>query len=324
VSDPRARQQSDLDLYVIPDQIGHARETLRSIGYKADDKQNYSLADHAPTMLRLGDWTWRGNHFDPDMPLSVELHFCLWNEKVSRFSILDTEQFWQRKVIRQIDDMHVSTLCEVDQLGHITLHILRNLLARDVSIHHVYELAYFLQNRSDDMLFWSEWKQLHSAKLREKEVLAIYLARCWFGCNISREAQEEIDRLPARQAKWLSYFGPSVCDGVFVENKDSVWLHLSFLTTTKEKLQLLRRSFFPNRIPTAMSPAVVLNERKVRPRRISTIDSVRYIILRTATYLGTSYKTLHRGFAWCIARSWFRSESQVFLIRARAPGSSML
>jgi len=311
VPDARARQQSDLDFYILPDRTSQAREVLRSIGYEEDDKQNYSAADHKPTMLRLGNWTWRGNHFDPEMPLSIELHFCFWNEKTSLFTIPEVEQFWLRKVKRQIDDMEASTLSTVDQVGHITLHILRNLLARDIAIHHIYELAYFLHNHSEDVVFWSEWKQTHSASLREKEAIALYLARCCFSCRISVQVQEEIDRLPAVQADWLSHFGPSVCDAVFIENKDIVWLHLSLLPTGRKMFAVLRRTFLPNRIPSARSPAVVLNERKIPPRKISTLDSIRYVVMRTASYIRTSCRTMRRGFAWYVARYWLRGRSQL-------------
>jgi hypothetical protein len=303
VLDPRLRQQSDLDLYCPPGQITSAQAVLESIGYVRERQLNYSFADHTPTMLRLKDWTWRGNAFDPDMPLSVELHFCLWNAKTSGFAIPEIDQFWQRRLSRDIDGMHVRTLSPVDQLGHIALHVLRNLLAKDTIIHHLYELANFLHNHADDDDFWSAWRQSHPSLLRSKEAIALYLAHRWFSCDVHEFVQAEIDKLPATRIAWLLHFGNALCEGMFVENKDVVWLHLSFLPGTYRKLRQLRRTFLPNRVPTPKLPAVVLNERRLLPASDghATIEFLRYISRRFASHSKTSLKTLRRGISWRVS-----------------------
>jgi hypothetical protein len=303
VESPHLRQQSDLDIYCRPEDIVRAQAALKSIGYQSDQRLNYSQADHVPTLLRLGDWKWRGNAFDPDMPLSAELHFCLWNEKVSLLTMPDIELFWNRREYRWIEEMKTPTLCTIDQLGYLTLHILRNLLGRDTVIHHVYELSRFLNKRQEDVEFWESWTNQTTASLKSKEVIAFELARQWFGCPLPKAGQREIALLPKPQRMWLQYFGRSALEGLFIENKDAFWLHWSLLSSSRQRLRLLRRTFIPNRIPNPDLPAIVLNHRKVvDPTTNRYIKFCFYIARRALSYSGTHLRTLYRGALWLLQR----------------------
>jgi hypothetical protein len=140
--------------------IETAAKALQSIGYRPSDAEpSYVLADHAPTLVRIGNWTWRGNSFDPEMPLSLELHFCLWNEPVSQTPMPEVRAFWERRSHRELDGLVFPSLSGADQLAYMTLHILRNLFLRAWIIHHVRELAVFLHNHADDDAFWHELEQ---------------------------------------------------------------------------------------------------------------------------------------------------------------------
>ena len=79
---PGFRVQSDLDLYCSVEMIEPAKIALEALGYILEKELDYSRADHVPTMVRRGDWMWSGNHYDPEMPLSIELHFCLDRKRV--------------------------------------------------------------------------------------------------------------------------------------------------------------------------------------------------------------------------------------------------
>jgi Uncharacterised nucleotidyltransferase len=102
VEEPRWRAQSDLDLFCPSEMIEPARLALEGLGYKPEQRSDYRRADHIPTLVRPGPWRWRGNHFDPEMPLSIELHFCLWNDAASMFSIPEVTEFWGRRTVRWV------------------------------------------------------------------------------------------------------------------------------------------------------------------------------------------------------------------------------
>jgi hypothetical protein len=303
VESPYLRQQSDLDLYCRSEAIADAQRTLESIGYRSDRLLNYTQADHEPTLLRLGEWKWRGNAFDPDMPLSAELHFCLWNEKTSLISIPEVECFWSRREYRTVEGMRISSLSQIDLFGHLTLHIVRNLLSRDSIVHHVYELASFLSKRRQDDDFWESWAELTTPSLKSKEVLAFELARQWFGCPLPEIGLNELALLPKTQRAWLRHFGRSALEGLFLENKDVFWLHWSLLAGGHERLKLLRRTFIPNRIPDPDLPVVAFSNRAIPNSKANrSMKLLSYLVRRTLSYSVLHFRTLYRGVLWFAQR----------------------
>lgn len=301
---PWLRQQSDLDLFCESESIERAQAALQSIGYKPDGRLNYSAADHAPTLIRRGDWNWRGNAFDPEMPLSIELHFCLWNERVSLLPIRELNGFFKRREARWIEGMQVPVLNQIDQLGYISMHILRNLLGRDSVVHHLYELAGFLDRKACDETYWSRWETQHSELLRSKEAIAFELAQQWFGCDLSPAVRNQVARLPEAQKAWLKHFGFAPLEGMFKENRDVVWLHWSLLRNRGRRLLLLRRTFFPNRIPNPDLPVAVLNERKIHtPKGKRMARFLNYSCRRLLSYSSTQIRTLYRGAMWVAERA---------------------
>jgi len=82
VDNPRQRPQYDIDIYVPAAAMVAAAKTLRALGYGFVSDTIDPGADHLPVMIRRTGWTWRGNYYDPAMPLSVELHYRFWNGQV--------------------------------------------------------------------------------------------------------------------------------------------------------------------------------------------------------------------------------------------------
>jgi hypothetical protein len=206
--------QSDIDLYCPPQQIENAQAALMRIGYRPVDGLDYSRADHLPSLSRPGNWEWRGNPYDPEMPAGIEIHFCLWNESVSLIEIPEVAQFWGRRESLKLDGMEFCGLNRADHLGYLSLHVLRGVLSGDWVVHHVFELARFLHTRGRDVELWSQWHEAHSSNLRQVEAIAFCLARSWFSCSLPEVARVEVDRLPEAQKQWLRRFGGSPLEDV--------------------------------------------------------------------------------------------------------------
>jgi hypothetical protein len=315
VKDPRARVQSDLDLYCPVEMIEAAQIALGSIGYKANKDIDYSRTDHVPTMVRPGNWKWRGNPFDPEMPLSIELHFCLWNGAVALFHIPKIEGFWERRTTRVIDGLSFPSLSPVDHLGHLTLHILRNIILGEWIIHHVYELAVFLQSHSEDDAFWKIWAETHGPSLRSIEAISLYYARAWFGCDLHPQAEDALASIPPLQQRWLCTFARSSLEGMFHHNKDFLWLHLSFLKSPKTKLALFKRTLIPPRIAPIDSPMVKVKNKRLR----RTSESHRYwqylvyLADRSVSHSIASLSTLRRGLQWRLSQHQLVRQFWIFL-----------
>jgi len=316
VEDPHLRSQSDIDLYCPAHVIETAQSALRSIDYRPSTNVDYRDADHLPAMVRQGDWQWRGNAFDPEMPLSIELHFCLWNENVSLLQVPGMDAFWERRTTRTIDGVSFPCLNSVDHLGYFSLHILRNILSRDWVVNHVLELATFLESKAEDDSFWADWLAQHDAPLRQYEAIAFYYARAWFGCRLHQHAENQIESLPPSQRSFLHQFAGAAMELMFVPNKDSIWLHMDIARSVGAKISLFKRLLIPTRISPMGGPAVT-----IRNRRQTDLDRahpvrqyLEYLSSRTAAYSRLSLMTLVRGLRWRFGHHRFAREFWIFLI----------
>lgn len=305
VADPRFRSQSDIDIFCPAESIDAANRALQAIGYSPSPlRVSYASADHLPTLVRLGDWQWKGNPFDPEMPLSIELHFCLWNEHVSRICVPDAASFWERRTKREVDGLSFPCLSSVDHLAHLSLHILRNLIGSDWIVHHVRELAFFLHSHADDDTFWCEWQKTHSLSLRSLQAIAIYYARAWFDCRLHPSAAAEIDRIPVTRQRSLHLFAGSALEHMFHQNKDCLWLHLSLLSSSWDKWNVIRRALIPSSIGSIHSPAILSRNRRLVPSAGRPLWQlyIAYLFSRTAAWVRSDLVTLSRGLRWHIVQ----------------------
>jgi len=304
VATPQQRVQSDLDLYCLPKTIPAAKSALEKIGYSPEKSTNITAADHEHILVRSQSWQWKNNYFDPDMPLGIELHFCLWNSHVSRLTIPEVETFWERRIIREIDGFSFPCLDPVDHLGHLTLHILRNILLRNWIVHHVRELAVFLHSHANDDDFWETWEAQHSPSLRSLEAIAFYHAIAWFQCRVHPKIKHEIESLPAVQLNWLKRFSNSALENMFKPNKDALWLHLSLVKSHQEQWRVLKHTLVPQQIAPLQSPIV-----KIRNKRVVQSDAgpirayISYLLSRSLSHSKAGISTLYRGLSWWLSKN---------------------
>jgi hypothetical protein len=305
VPDPRLRPQSDIDLMCAPKSILAARDALYDLGYKSESLPGkIQLGDHLPTLVRLGDWQWKGNYYDPEMPLGIDLHFCLWNDGTSKIHIPEVEMFWERRTTRQVGDLTFSCMARVDHLAHLALHILRNLLSFNWIVHHVRELAFFLHAHADDESFWQEWQAAYSPQMRSCQAIAFHHARSWFDCRLHPLASGEIDKLPKNQRSWLEYFTGSALESMFQHNKDSLWLHLNFVNSLKEKSKIVRLALIPSTLGSTSNFTIHTHDRKLlepsdRPR---CQQYIAYLFNRAAYWGVSGLVTLNRWMVWRLSR----------------------
>src|SRR5208337_5469908 len=89
---------------------------------------------------------WRGDFYDPDMPLSIELHFRLWDQQTERFAAGELDCFWERRQARELEGLRFTGLHPADAIAYSALHALRHLLRGDPRLFHIYELAWLLHH----------------------------------------------------------------------------------------------------------------------------------------------------------------------------------
>jgi hypothetical protein len=246
---PEDRAQSDIDLFCPPETVESARHALIMAGYRPIEGLEAFPTDHLPAMLRPTAWQWRGDFFDPEMPLAIELHFQFWNPALEHLPADGVDAFWTRRVRRRVGSVELAVLSPTDAVAYAALHLLKHVLHGDTKPFHVYEIASFLHAHVEDEAFWTEWRTLHSDTLRRLETVSFLLAEAWFGCRLAPPVREEAGRLPAATRVWFEEFATSPAVQRFRPNKDELWLHLSLLDSRLDALRVARRRLLPANLP---------------------------------------------------------------------------
>jgi MFS family permease len=301
VDDPRLRLQSDIDLFCPEESIFRARDVLTCLGYEPNHGLAHLPSDHLAPMGRKSNWQWKGNLFDPEMPVGVELHFRFWDETSARFSPTGLDYFWARRVGKQISDLRFLALHSVDNLGYISLHMLRNLLRGEWMIQYAYEIAYFLHASATNETFWQGWLNLHDGPLRSLQAIAFRLSKEWFGCTVAEPVAEEIERMSPSVQQWFAEFAGSPLTGIFDKNKDFLWLHMALLESARERAAVLRRTLLPGRVPPVGAPGQGLNY-KGEPKKFWPSQRhakyAFYIASRVTYHASALPTTLFSGLRW--------------------------
>lgn len=254
---PKYRPQSDIDLYCPPETIFRSRDALLALGYTSQHHRGQGSTEHLPILSPPNSWVWRGNHFDPDIPISLELHFAWWDTANNRIHPQGLEDVWPRRVTRAVDGLSFPALESVDNLGYTALNLLRNFLLSSLAAEQIYGLARFLHTYADDGQFWERWRQLHPDSLRGLEAISFRLASEWFACRLSVQAQEEVDRLPRPIQEFFRHFSKATLAPAFNSRKDGMWLHLDLLESRTDKSAILLQRLLPVRLQVpAIGPDV--------------------------------------------------------------------
>jgi len=317
VSDPRRRTQYDLDLYLPPEQVYAARDAATQLGYEPIHPGDRRPTDHLPTMIRKTGWRWRGDFFDPDLPVSLELHFRFWDEQTEGFAAPGVGKFWERRTERRLDELSFTALHRADAVGYATLHLLRHLLRGDTQTFHAYELARMLHSSADDDSFWNEWAELHDPGLRTLEAICFALAHRWFDCRLPAVAREAIDALPADACRWLENHGDAHLDGLFRPNKHELWLHWSLAESRAARFAILRRRLLPA-VPPGPADAPHIPEAEITwPMRLQRRWRYFALVASRATHHARALvPTFWSGLRWFGGRAAFGSQFWRFFAAA--------
>jgi MFS family permease len=311
------RVQYDIDLYTPSERVHAARDAVIGLGFTPLDSMERFPTDHLPALIRKTGWEWRGDFFDPEIPIAVELHFRFWNERLERLRAPGVEAFWERRVAREVAGVTMSALCPVDALGFASLHLLKHVVQGSGRAFHIYEVARFLEARSSDHEFWRQWQALHTPELRRLEAATFRLAREWFGCRVGAVAEEEMDRLPAATQRWFEEFAWSPAERVFHPAKNELWLHLSLIDSPWDGLAVARRRLLPLSLPGPVDAVHIPDsELTWRRRALKRARYLRHALRRAGYHAQTLPGAAWGGVQWFWKPNALGAQFRTFLITA--------
>ena len=249
---PGSRAQSDLDFLVSPEDKLRATESLKALGYRPHGPANLS-AEHGRPWVRPFTWSWRGDYFDPDMPIPVELHDSVWSPAGDRIQCVGVEEFWNRRTVMEVAGVDVPAFQEEDRITFAALHALRHILRNDARPAHVYELACLLGGGLRPALGFSQAGRSEAKASRGLKpalrLIAFRFAHEWFGCPIPQAMAEQFEMLPEAIRSWFKDFAWSPIENLSRPNKDVLWLHLSLLESRSDRWRVAANRLLPLRIP---------------------------------------------------------------------------
>jgi hypothetical protein len=187
-------------------------------------------------LLKPHTWQWRGDYFDPEMPIPIELHYSLWNEDREKIAAPGVEAFWDRRMMEN----GVPALAPSDRLGFASLHLMRHVFRNNVRPAHAFELAQWAG--AADAELWAKWRREHSPALRDLEAAGFCLASAWFG------RPSPVD-LPERVRGWFDRYCMSPLENLVEPNKHSLWLQLALVQNPLDRLSVVQRRLMPLRVP---------------------------------------------------------------------------
>jgi hypothetical protein len=288
--EPGSRVQYDIDL--LSPQGGEARRVLRELGYRPHGAESLS-DEHERPWVRLSSWTWRGDYFDPEMPVAVELHSTPWSPRRDRIELRGVEQFWSRRQVIHVSGMSLPAYSEPDRVAFAAMHVLRHLLRNDARPAHVYELARFLETRRSDGAFWTQWRATHTGEVKSVAAVAFRFAQEWFGCALPEAVRQDAARLPDSVTAWLREFAWSPVVNLTRPNKDVVWLHLALVHGLRACLAVLRSRLTPLRVPDGDES----------PEGHSRFGGARFVWKRLRYHAAGSTLAVARGARWWLRRT---------------------
>jgi hypothetical protein len=299
--DARLRAQGDIDLWLPGPSVYEARDLLRSLGYVP---LLNSGSRHLAPMARASGWEWQGDLFDPEMPVSIELHYELWSEQAEYIAVPALEQFWARKQLRDFDGYKIHVLCEEDLLAFASLHLLLHLLHGELPLQRAWEIARFLDTHVGDDSFWKSWRSSHAPALRQLETTAFCLVAKWFSCSSREELEADRQTLPAGVKLWLQKFALAPLTREWTPNKMETWLHLAFIRKRKDMARVVFRRLIPTALPLFAEGVAVPSSPLARLRK--SCRQIRWLTPRLVHHLVTFFPTVLDGLRWF----WLRNHEQ--------------
>lgn len=294
------RPQFDLDLFFPRESMQSAAEVIGGLGYEAHGPAHRVTADHLPTMIRKTGFRWKGDYYDPELPLAVELHYRFWNPDREGFRVSGAGGFWSRRESRNIAGCIVPGLHPVDDLAYTTWHLVKHLLRGNIRLYHVFELAHFLDRMAVADSFWNVW-QACSAQDRIAEPIAFRLASEWFGCRMHPVVRQEIDLLPAAVNRWFRLFAFSPVLNKEAPNKDELFLHLALLRGAVNRIRVTAHKFLPMNPPRVVMDAHVEDATfRMRARRVAFF--ARFLRRRASHHVRAWSPIVQSGFRWWSAK----------------------
>jgi hypothetical protein len=251
-------------------------------------------------MIRNTDWKWRGDYYDPDLPLAVEVHFRFWDRETERLPAPYVDDFWRRRTSCIVRGIEIPTLSLSDGISYSALHLMRHLFRGDLRLYHVYEVGHFLHETSQDNELWKGWLADRGGIPPVIEIVAFRLAAEWFGCKAHPVIEDAFCELPAKVKQWFEVFGYSPL-AMDAPNKDELFLHLILLDNFLDRCTIAARRLLPLRTELPVRSTLRNGNRSFPAFMAVVIYQAQFVLRRCTHHLMASVRLIRSIFRWTMS-----------------------
>ena len=259
--DAALRTQADFDYLIAPESQSRAEQALRAASYVRQSRH-----ESGPVVLFHSAHPLRIPASDDDLyraalPRRLELHLRLWNPGPEALHPTSLETALIRTRLHDWRGLRFPVLADEDALIFQVLHALRHIFDFWCRLSLLLEIAYFLDRRALDELFWRRFvaRAESDPGLPQASSVVFTLATKLFGASIPAALANWIRQsTPRAMALWVERYGCDCALENFMGNKFSLFLRREFIADSVEWRQALRRRLLPfhrpNRGAEAASP----------------------------------------------------------------------
>lgn len=303
---PVWRAQGDIDIWCNGPNAAAAFDALLALGYVPTASHSKR---HLPPLMRSQRWKWDGNL--AAIPISVEIHERLWEERAAYAGAPDPVQIWNRTSSRTFHGDTFRVLRIDDLIAFAAFHFFLHLVNGDLALQRAWEIASFLHSRADDEGYWEEWDASHPETHWVVELLVFRLVQRWFNCRLPEAVDRAASLLPEDTQFWLDEFAFEPLKAQSDSNKNYFWLNWSLVDCWKDRLSAARRCFIPIGLPGFVDRS---NDSQLESRARRLVRQRRFVLARAKHHVAALTPTLKGGLIWIGHKCGFEKGLLPFLM----------
>lgn len=250
--DAALRHQSDFDYLVDPQSIPVAQRELESAGYSL---KKHSTNEFVFLMPSARISTSADEQYEAYAPHAVELRVAFWDRDSHGVFLAEPEFSLENVRNHRWQEMTFRVLPEEDIFLLQVIHAFNHLLTGWIRMSWLYEIGYFLNERSTDTSLWEriERRMGGDPLLREMVVVVLDLSTRFFRAPLPSMCKPWAEKLRPTVRIWIQnyartwVFGKNRVDqfGLFSSAKFILFLHQQYLPDASARRHLIRTRLLP-------------------------------------------------------------------------------
>ena len=296
--DARLRIAYDYDYLLPAESMERIAQAFRKAGYI----QRHERVDHPVVYLHCSHTlrmpSRRDDLYSAALPRAVELHTRLWEPETLKIPLPLPVDFLARKRLRTWQGLRFYSLAEEDELIFQVLHAFRHILECWCRLYSFLEIAYFLEHRRADSVFWKRFIERIrvSPPLAEMAGVVFSLAGGMFGTAVPDIIDADLIRtLRYPLHHWVHRYGYASALANFADNKYSLLLYREFVPDDNAWREIRRRRLFPLHRPARAAQA---STSKLSARMAAGWKQGSYVVRRLLHHSIAAAQYTWESFQW--------------------------